>query len=361
MLSLSFFLSPVLKVLRPTFIHSKAAATVPWKSPHSFLLRRQVSLLANSALLLPFSLNNPRILAPSVVNLLTCRDFQNSYNHTPTQAQITIQSFKMAGSTTPKPTQSDGQPEPHRPALRSDNLPVTSSDHSNAPGNTKPNVEDGSKLDTDNTTTKDRTGTEVEGDCDGAEMPKPRPPLVRRDVDISVILNPSQRIELIKLSEAIMAKVEENMHKPFNFLDHPVAQVNRVKIYNYKPVVAAQKAQAAAHADKNSNTGAKPVATHGKKQETIPEEGEPSEVKPKFVPKIDVNSVKPMPSTMSVLKDDSTLYFNKWKHLLNKRMNDLITPTQSNLSAGPSRQGQGGPRGGGAGAGPAGKNQQQGE
>ncbi|PSS00521.1 hypothetical protein BD289DRAFT_450297 [Coniella lustricola] len=265
----------------------------------------------------------------------------------------------MAPSTNPKlSTQSSGQPEPSQPAALLHSLPLPCSDHSsNGHGTAKPSVDTGSDLDIDGTTTKDQPDTEVEGDGDAAEMPKPRLPPVRREIDISSILNSSQRVELTRLSEAILAKLEENLQKPFNFLDHPVAQVNRVQIFNYAPVVAAQKAEFDA-ANKTS-TEASSAPANGMKQDTIPEDGEAPESKPQFVPKIDVNSVKPMPSTMSVLKDDTNLYFNKWKHALHKRLNDLITPSQSTSSAGSSRQGQGGSRGGGAGGGPAGKNQQQ--
>ncbi|KAF3766010.1 DUF726-domain-containing protein, partial [Cryphonectria parasitica EP155] len=44
------------------------------------------------------------------------------------------------------------------------------------------------------------------------------------------------------------------------------------------------------------------------------------------------------------LKEEATQYFNKWRNTFNKRLNDLIVPGQPAAYAGPSRQGQGGPR-----------------
>lgn len=241
--------------------------------------------------------------------------------------------------------------------------------------NTKADFDANSEVVTDtntNITTKDTkdkdSGAE---DQDDSEMPKPRPQPVKRDADISLILTPAQRIDMVKLNEGIHAKLEEQVMKPFNYLHLPVAQGHRIKMWNYAPAVAAQTPKPAAGTDAASTT----ASTHstnasasasgnpgkpGKDQVEAQEEAPAEAPVPRFIPKIDADSVKPTVSSMSVLKEEATQYFNKWKMTFNKRFNDLIVPNQPNFNGGPSRQGQGAPRGGGAGAGPAGRIPQQG-
>lgn len=223
--------------------------------------------------------------------------------------------------------------------------------------------------------TKDHKDTDAEDDQDDAntEMPKPRPQPVKRDADISLVLTPAQRVDMLRLNEAIHAKVEEQIMKPYNYLHVPVSQLNRVKIWNYGPVVAAQMPQSAAEAEaSNANTAVSNKSTtgnangNGDSNKPGKEQGEAQENTteatpiPRFIPKVNANSVKPTVSSMSVLKDETTQYFNKWKLTFNKRFNDLVVPNQSSFNGGPSRQGQGVHRGGGAGAGAASRFGQQG-
>lgn len=220
---------------------------------------------------------------------------------------------------------------------------------------------------------KNHKDTDAEDDQDDAntEMPKPRPQPVKRDADISLVLTPAQRVDMLRLNEAIHAKVEEQIMKPYNYLHVPVAQLNRVKIWNYGPVVAAHMPQSAAEAG-NVNSNASTKSTTGnangngdfnkpsKEQGEAQENATEASPIPRFIPKINANSVKPTVSSMSVLKDETTQYFNKWKLTFNKRFNDLVVPNQSSFNGGSSRQGQGVPRGGGAGAGSASRFGQQG-
>lgn len=224
----------------------------------------------------------------------------------------------------------------------------------------KLDFEDSSEVDTDTNTAKDLKDTDVEDD---SEMPKPRPQPIKREADISLILSPPQRVDLAKLNEGIHFKIEEQVNKPFNFLHYPVAQVNRVKIWNYAPIVAAQMPQQASSRDTAINVAKSNDNGNGNVTKPGQGQGEAQEDKPtapRFIPKIDANSVQPTAPSMSVLKDEAIQYFNKWKATFNKRFNDLVVPHQPNFIGGPSRQGQGAPRGGGAGAGPAGRNLQQG-
>lgn len=220
---------------------------------------------------------------------------------------------------------------------------------------------------------KDHRDIDAEDDQDdtNTEMPKPRPQPVKRDADISLVLTPAQRLDMLRLNEAIHAKVEEQIMKPYNYLHVPVAQANRVKIWNYGPIVAAQMPQTAAEASTASITASAKLTAgnvngYGDLNNPSKEQGEAQEnvteaiPVPRFIPKINADSIKPIVSSMSVLKDETTQYFNKWKLTFNKRFNDLVVPIQSNFNGGPSRQGQGVPRGGGAGPGSAGRFGQQG-
>lgn len=276
----------------------------------------------------------------------------------------------MAGPLPPSPSKGPGGigvepfPPPSSTNNKQDHTKDTKDKHQTS---LKLDFEDNSEVDTDANTAKDLKDTDVEDD---SEMPKPRPQPIKREADISLILSPPQRVDMTKLNEGIHSKIEEQINKPFNFLHYPVAQVNRVKIWNYAPIVAAQMPPQTAHNTEAPCGGdvAANSAKHsgnGNVNDTRPgqEQGEAPEGKPQapcFIPKIDANSVKPTAPSMSVLKDEAIQYFNKWKATFNKRFNDLVVPTQPSFNGGPSRQGQGAPRGGGAGPGPAGRNLQQG-
>lgn len=246
--------------------------------------------------------------------------------------------------------------------------------------NTKADSDASSEVGTDtstNTTTtvKEPKGkdSDAEDDQEESEMPKQRPQPVKRDADISLVLTQAQRLEMVKLNEGIHAKLEEQVVKPYNYLHLPVAQTHRIKIWNYAPAIAAQTPQRTADIDAVTNTsfisstntntnGFGDPNKPGKEQlvaqeETLAAAPSPS---PLFIFKINVDSINPNVSSMSVLKEEVMQYFNKWKMTFNKRFNDLIVPNQPNFNGGPSRQGQGAPRGGGAGAGPAGRIPQQG-
>lgn len=268
----------------------------------------------------------------------------------------------MAPSTSSKPPKGLGGLQPFPPPP-TDPTAKQDRNNNNNQNNAKLGFEKGPELQTATTTaTKDQLTTEAEGDDEEGDMPKSRPQTVRREADISLILNLPQRIDLTKLNDGIMLKLEDHLAKPFNFLNHPVAQINRIKVWNYEPVVEAQKA---AQASQAASTNPTTETNNGDSNPNKPgeEQGEGQEAKPRFIPTIDANSVKPVAPSMSVLEDEAGQYFIKWKTSFNKRLNDLIVPNQSGPAVGPSRQGQGGPRGAGvgtgAGAGPAGRNQQQ--
>lgn len=216
---------------------------------------------------------------------------------------------------------------------------------------------------------------DAEDDQDDPEMPKQRPQPVKREADISLVLNSAQRLDMVKLNEGIHAKLEEQVVKPFNYLHLPVAQTHRIKMWNYAPAVAIQtrdrpvvvnatSTSALANTTSTGTNGSGDPNKTGNEQVTAQEKAPAaaSATSPPFIPKIDVDSVRPNVSSMSVLKEEAIQYFNKWKATFNKRFNDLIVPNQPNFNSGPSRQGQGAPRGGGAGAGagPAGRIPQQG-
>lgn len=193
--------------------------------------------------------------------------------------------------------------------------------------------------DKDTNTAKDPVipDPDANGDADGDEddMPRPRPQPTKREVDIHLILTPPQRLDFTKLSDDILAKVFEHITKATKFLNHPKAQVGRVKIWNYAPAV--QAAREAQEAEKDD------IHSAESKSGEVQGEAEGQKSKPL---KIDVDSVEPTVSSMSVLKDEQNAYFAKWKTTFNKRFADLIVTNQSNLGTGPPRQGQGAPRGG---------------
>lgn len=230
-----------------------------------------------------------------------------------------------------------------------------------------------------NIKTKDikRKESDAEDGQEDTEMPKPRPQPVKRDADISLILTPAQRVDMLRLNEGIHSRLEEQVLKPFNYLHLPVAQTHRVKIWNYGPAVAAQMPKPADAAGTSSiaatisttkaNTIAGGNASIGnsktqKDQTESQQEGFPATSIPRFTPKINADNVNDTVSSMSVLKEEASQYFNKWKITFNKRFNDLVVPSQPSFSGGPPRQGQGAPRGGGVGprAGPTGRLTQQG-
>lgn len=195
---------------------------------------------------------------------------------------------------------------------------------------------------------------DVEGDGDEDGMPRPRPQPVKREADLSIILTPAQMNDFHKLTCDIQDKVFEHISKATRFLDHPAAQAGRIKIWDFGPAVAA--AQAKLKTEKPAKESENDIPSHP----TNGEDGETEQLeKPEPAIKIDFDSVQPRASSMSVLKDDTTAYFSKWKLTFMKRFGDLIVNNQSNYNAGPSRQGQGGFRGGMM-SGGGGRPQQQG-
>lgn len=190
---------------------------------------------------------------------------------------------------------------------------------------------------------------DAEGDAEGDDddMPKPRTQPVKREADISLILTPPQRHDLTRLNEEIHDKVFEQISKATRFLDHPRAQAGRVQIWNYAPAVEA--AIVSQEAGRHDIYAADPKPGE--------ERGPTEQEKPKAKIKIDISSVKPTVSSMSVLREETSAYFAKWKTTFNKRFADLSVSNQPSFSAGPPRQGQGAPRGG---AMATGRTQQQG-
>lgn len=201
-----------------------------------------------------------------------------------------------------------------------------------------------SGIDTDTNIAKDPANQAVpnqdpdaDGDADGDEddMPRPRPQPVKREADIHIILTAPQRLDFNKLSEEILNKVYEQVAKATKFLDHPKAQVGRVQIWNYAPAVKAAREAQEAEKDDIYSVDPKPGEV----------QSEAVKVEPNPI-RIDVSTVRPTVSSMSVLKSESEAYFAKWKSTFNKRFADLIVVNQPNFGAGLPRQGQGVPRGG---------------
>lgn len=198
---------------------------------------------------------------------------------------------------------------------------------------------------------------EVEAEIDVDEMPKRPPPPPKRDVDISLIVNWQQRLQFDALNQAIIANIEAQVMKPFNFLDHPVAKQHRVKIWNFGPSFAAVQndTQQPSACDSATDTAkVKENSDAGTKEDADEHTTQPS------IARVDANSVQAAVPSMNLLKEEATQYFNKWKATFSKRCNDLIVPKQSNSDASTSRQGQGALRGGGTGTGRGGRYQQEG-
>lgn len=193
---------------------------------------------------------------------------------------------------------------------------------------------------------------------DADEMPKRPPPPPRRDVDISMIINWQQRLQFDALNQAILANIETQATKPFNFLDHPVAKQHRVKIWNFGPAFAAA-VQDTQPTSANDSTADAPKASE-KGDASTKEDGAQPSAAPRIVIKVDASSVQSTVPSMNLLREEATQYFNKWKATFLKRCNDLIVPKQSISDTGTSRQGQGALRGGGTGAGRGGRYQQEG-
>lgn len=230
------------------------------------------------------------------------------------------------------------------------------------------------EAETGTNTTRDPNNTDTEptdAEGDNEDMPKGRPQPIRRDADISIILNPVQRADLNKLVEGILTNIETQIMKPFNFLHVPVAQANRVQIWDFSAAVAEARRKKAAKkaaeeaAGNTTTTGAafasSASASSNNKASQNSKETQTDVFKDKDEDKIriDVNSVKPHVSSMSGMKDENVNYFNKWKAITLKRISDLVVYSQPNSGIGASRQGQGAPRGDGAGV-PANNQQQQG-
>lgn len=255
--------------------------------------------------------------------------------------------------------------------------------------------------------------TDLNSNDPDANMPPNRQrPVPKREADVSLILTTAQRAELGTLVDSIMDKLGSQSTKPFEFLHLPVAQANRVKVWNYGPAMEA----AIAACDHDANDWgdgdgfpenaikvygyckpSKPVQQQGEETQATPGQasGEPGidakqtpapSPAPNQVPspalvdggedaddgngpkartfiiaQIDADSVKATVPSMSELQKDVVSYFAKWRNTFQKRLNDLVVPKfPANPTVGPPGQGQGPPRGGGAGAGivPGGRDQQ---
>lgn len=235
--------------------------------------------------------------------------------------------------------------------------------------------------------------TEVEVIINDSDLNMPsnrqRPP-PRREADMSSIITTAQRAELSTLVDAIMEKISVQVQKPFSFLNHPLAQKNRVQVWNYGPCMEA----ALASADPIAESPADGVVVYGYckpgkssqeqddtgvisdpgETDTTPPDSDPAQgqdagntddgadddgkVPSIIIPEIGANSVEAAVPSMSELQKDVSSYFGKWKAAFQKRFNDFVVPKFPVSNAGPPGQGQGTPRGGVAGAGPSGKTQQ---
>ncbi|KAI7788732.1 transmembrane and coiled-coil domain-containing protein 4 [Diaporthe eres] len=215
-----------------------------------------------------------------------------------------------------------------------------------------------------------------------------RPP-PRREADMSSVISMTQRAELSTLVEAIMEKINAQVQKPFTFLDHPLAQKNRVQVWDYGPIMEA----ALASVDPTAESPANSVVVYGyckpgksvQEQDdagvtSVPGETEanpdPDQAKAQdagntddgadddgkvpsiVIPEIGANSIEAAVPSMSELQKDVSSYFGKWKTAFQKRFNDFVVPKFPTSNAGPPGQGQGTPRGGAVGAGSSGRAQQ---
>lgn len=232
--------------------------------------------------------------------------------------------------------------------------------------------------------------TEVEIITNDSDMPsnRQRPP-PRREADMSSIINAAQRAELSTLAEAIMEKISVQVQKPFSFLDHPLAQKNRVQVWNYgpcmeaalasvdptaespaigvvvcgycKPGKSSQEQDDAGVTSDPGETEATPDPDLAQGQDAGNTDGgadDDGKVPSIIIPEIGANSVDAAVPSMSELQKDVSSYFGKWKAAFQKRFNDFLVPKFLNSNTGPPGQGQGIPRGGAAGAGSSGRAQQ---
>jgi hypothetical protein len=254
------------------------------------------------------------------------------------------------------------------------------------PADPAPN-EAGFEPDADDSANED---TEVEIIID-FEMPsnRQRPP-PKREADMSAIINAAQRAELSALVEAIMEKISAQVQKPFSFLDHPLAQKNRVQVWNYGPCMEAALASVDPAAEPPANgivvygyckpgkssqeqndagvtsypgeTEASPDPDPAKDQDAGNTDGGADDGDGK-VPSIIISEIGAMrveaavPS-MSELQKDVSSYFGKWKLAFQKRFNDFVVPKFSISHSAQPGQGQGTPRGAVTDAGPSGRPQQ---
>lgn len=280
-----------------------------------------------------------------------------------------------------------------------DNLP-------RPPGPPDPTSEVNPVYDTDADPNSPNEGddTDINSNDPDSNMPSRPRVLPKREADITVILNSAQRAELTTLVDSILEKLTAQTTKPFEFLHLPVAQANRVKIWNYGPAMEAAISSAGFVDDDDDDRfpehgikvygyskPSKPIQKQGEEAQIAPgqtsgETGADSNPKPKAAPApapaqteggedvddggwpkahtfiispIDADSVKATVPSMSELQKDVNTYFTKWKNTFQKRLNDLIVskfPASPNV--GPPCQGQGPSRGGGAGAVHGGRGQQ---
>lgn len=248
----------------------------------------------------------------------------------------------------------------------------------------------GYELDADDSPNEDAEVEVTINDSD-PNMPsnRQRPP-PRREADMSSIINAAQRAELSALVEAIMEKINTQVQKPFTFLDHPLAQKNRVQVWNYGPIMET----ALASVDPTAESPANGVVVYGycKPGKSVQEQDDagvttdPGEtgvnpgpgqalgqdagnadddgadddgkVPSIIIPEIGANSVEAAVPSMSELQKDVGSYFGKWKTAFQKRFNDFVVPKFPTSGSGLPGQGQGTPRGGAAGAGSSGRTQQ---
>lgn len=182
----------------------------------------------------------------------------------------------------------------------------------------------------------DTEPTDAEGENE--DMPKGRPPhLMRREADITTILNTvQQRGDLDKLINGVFLRIETQINKPYNFLNHPVAQTNRVQIWDFTAAYAEARRKIAAR------KAAEAAAVNGTSTKTtdeeIPEDAVP-QIKDEDKIRIDVKSVKPHVSTMNTMKEENISYFQKWKSVTLKRVSDMVVfPHQQSSGSGASRQ-----------------------
>lgn len=266
--------------------------------------------------------------------------------------------------------------------------PKASKKGGSQPADPPPN-EAGYEPDADDSANED---TEVEVIVNDSDLNMPsnrqRPP-PRREADMSSIITTAQRAELSSLVEAIMDKISVQVQKPFSFLNHPLAQKNRVQVWNYgpcietalasvdptaesptdgivvygycKPGMSSQEQDDAGVTSDPGETEAAPDPDQAQGQDAGNTDGgadDDGQVPSIVIPEIGANSVEAAVPSMSELQKDVSSYFGKWKSAFQKRFNDFVVPKFPVSSTGPPGQGQGTPRGGAAGAGTSVRTQQ---